>query len=100
MSPRTTGLGRFLTPADAAQILAVPLSTVLDLIDSGEIPAIRIGATGRLRLKRAALDAYIDELYDRRRREMAWHEAGEQKIVEIAGGSVVGRAQGPRLGGI
>jgi excisionase family DNA binding protein len=92
MARHTIGVGRFLTPADAAQILVVPLSTILDLIESGELPAIRVGAAGRLRVERSALDAYVDDLYERRRRELVWRGADEGRVTEIAGGAVILRA--------
>ena len=39
-------IGRFLTIADAAELLAVDVATVDELIRSGELPAIRVGTLG------------------------------------------------------
>ena len=48
-------IGRFLTVADAAEILAVEVAVVDDLIRSGELPAIRVGASGPWRIERTQL---------------------------------------------
>lgn len=96
MARHTVGVGLFLTPADVAQILVIPLSTVLDLIESGELPAIKIGVTGRVRVERTALDSYIDDLYERRRREMAWDAAQHSILAEIGGGEILVDPMGGR----
>jgi len=46
-----------LSPADVAKILAVPETDVMAVIESGELPAKRIGSSYRIR--RAALDEYL-----------------------------------------
>jgi excisionase family DNA binding protein len=46
-----------LAPPDVAKVLGVPESDVMTIIESGELPAKRIGAS--YRVKRSALDEYL-----------------------------------------
>jgi excisionase family DNA binding protein len=46
-----------LAPADVAKALGVPESDVMTIIESGELPAKKIGAS--YRIKRSALDDYL-----------------------------------------
>jgi excisionase family DNA binding protein len=46
-----------LTPAEVARRLSVPESDALALIESGDLPAKKIGST--YRVKRSELDAYL-----------------------------------------
>ena len=48
-----------LAPADVAQALGVPETDVLAIIQSGELPAKKIGTS--YRIKRAALDEYLSK---------------------------------------
>lgn len=49
-----------LTPAEAAEILAVGRSTVYELIATGDLESVRIGRSRRV--PRAALDAFVRRL--------------------------------------
>jgi excisionase family DNA binding protein len=53
----TVSLPELLTPADVAQALGVPEPDVLAIIESGELPAKKIGSS--YRIKRAALHEYL-----------------------------------------
>ena len=46
-----------LTPADVARRLSVPEPDALAIIESGELPATKIGSSNRV--KRSELDAYL-----------------------------------------
>jgi excisionase family DNA binding protein len=50
-------LPELLAPADVAQALGVPESDVMAIIESGELPAKKIGSS--YRIKKAALDEYL-----------------------------------------
>ena len=50
-------LPELLAPADVAQALGVPESDVMAIIESGELPAKKIGAS--YRIKKASLDEYL-----------------------------------------
>jgi excisionase family DNA binding protein len=82
-------LGRFLTVADAAEVLSVEVSTVDALIRSGELPAIRVGDTGPWRVERTQLELWIEDRYEDARRRAQWHEGEFASIVDL---SAAGRA--------
>jgi excisionase family DNA binding protein len=49
--------GGMLAPADVAQVLGVPETDVMAIIESGELKSKKIGAS--YRITKAALDAYL-----------------------------------------
>ena len=85
-SPGSGGeIGRFLTIADAAEILAVDVATVDALIRSGELPAIRVGTSGPWRIERAQLEVWIELQYEETRVGVAWNEGEFANVVELSG---------------
>lgn len=72
-APASGGLARFLTPADAAQLLAVSLDEVFSLITSGELPAIRVAQ--QWRIEHHQLETYIADRYEETRRMALWNQA-------------------------
>ncbi|MDQ0895459.1 helix-turn-helix domain-containing protein [Agromyces ramosus] len=77
-------IGRFLTLADAAEILAVDVATVDGLIRSGELPAIRVGSSGPWRIERVQLEVWIELQYEDARRHSAWQGGEFSNITELA----------------
>lgn len=82
-------VGRFLTLADTAQILNVPVSTVLDLVRTGELPAIRVGAAGAWRVERVVLESYIEAKYEEARRLSLWEQSDFANIPELSEGRIL-----------
>jgi excisionase family DNA binding protein len=78
-------IGRFLTVADAAELLAVDVTTVDELIRSGELPAIRVGSSGPWRVERSQLEVWIEEQYEQTRRHAEWNQGEFANIVELSG---------------
>jgi excisionase family DNA binding protein len=78
-------IGRFLSVADAAEVLAVDVEAVHALISSGELPAIRVGQRGPWRVERTQLEMWIDEQYEATRRHSAWHQGEFANVVELSG---------------
>lgn len=76
-------LGRFLTPADAAELLNVPVAEVAELLRTGELPAIRIGGRGTWRIERVVLESYIEALYEESRRRSLWEQSDFASIPEL-----------------
>ncbi|WP_424467363.1 helix-turn-helix domain-containing protein [Pseudoclavibacter helvolus] len=64
-------IGRFLTLAEVCEILNVTLDVATGLVQSGELPAIRIGGVGEWRVGRSVLEQYIDDQYEYQRRVSA-----------------------------
>ena len=58
-SAEASGFPSLLSPAEVAQALGVGESDVLSIIESGELPAKKIGT--RFRIKRSAVDAYLSD---------------------------------------
>ncbi|MGX5695860.1 helix-turn-helix domain-containing protein [Agromyces soli] len=85
-SPGSGGeIGRFLTLAETAELLAVDAATVDELVRSGELPAIRVGTSGPWRVERTQLEVWIDEQYEATRRHTAWNQGEFANIVELSG---------------
>lgn len=82
-------LGRFLTMADAAEILNVLPADVLALVQSNELPAIRVGETGKWRIERVVLESYIEAMYEESRRRSLWQQSDFANIPELSGGKVI-----------
>jgi len=78
-------IGRFLTIADTAEVLAVDVATVDELIRSGELPAIRVGTSGPWRVERTQLEVFIEQQYEETRRFSAWHQGEFANVVDLSG---------------
>ena len=78
-------IGRFLTVADAAEVLAVDVESVHELIRSGELPAIRVGERGPWRIERTQLEVWIEEQYEQTRRHALWNQGEFANILELSG---------------
>ena len=81
-------IGRFLTVADAAELLAVDVPTVDELIRSGELPAIRVGTTGPWRVERTQLEVWIEEQYERPAPALALEPGRVRERRRALGGAV------------
>jgi hypothetical protein len=54
-------------------------------VRSGELAAIRVGATWRI--ERAVLESYIEAMYEATRRMLLWHGAAHADVAEPLFGS-------------
>ena len=77
------GLGRFLTIADTAELLALSASEVHQLVTSGELPAIRLGASGQWRIERSVLEGFIEGKYEEARRLSLWNQADFTGVLDF-----------------
>ncbi|QTX05225.1 helix-turn-helix domain-containing protein [Agromyces archimandritae] len=84
-STGSADLGRFLSIADTAELLAVDVAVVDELIKSGELPAIQIGSAGHWRIERAHLEAFIELKYEESQARALWNEAQFANVVELSG---------------
>ncbi|MGK2855224.1 MAG: helix-turn-helix domain-containing protein [Microbacteriaceae bacterium] len=78
-------LGRFLTPADIAEILNVSLEHALTLVSSGDLPAIRLGGAG-WRIEREVLEQFIAGQYEEARLMAQWNESQNATVHEFSAG--------------
>ena len=78
-------VARFLTIADVAEILSISGAEAHGLVTSGELPAIKLGASG-WRVERTVLEGYIDAKYEESRRMSLWQQSDFASIRELSGG--------------
>ena len=78
-----SGLGRFLTLADTAEVLNISASQAYALVRSGELPAIKVGSGGQWRVERDVLEGYIAGKYEENRRRNLWNQAEFTDIPEL-----------------
>lgn len=76
-------VGRFLTLADTAEMLAISVNQAYALVRSGELPAIKIGGAGHWRVEVTVLQAYIDGKYEESRRRGLWRQAAFADVAEL-----------------
>lgn len=81
-------VGRFLTLGDTAEILNITSAQALDLVRTGELPAIRIGG-GIWRVERPVLESYIEGKYEEARRLALWEQSDYANIPELSGGAII-----------
>jgi excisionase family DNA binding protein len=80
------GLGRFLTLTDTAELLSISARQAYALVRSGELPAIKIGASGQWRIERTVLEDYIEAKYEETRRMNLWQQADMASLAELSFG--------------
>ncbi|GAA4176052.1 helix-turn-helix domain-containing protein [Gryllotalpicola koreensis] len=78
---------RFLTTADCAEILNVEIADVTSLVETGELPAIKVGA--QWRIEREVLESYIASLYEEQRRRALWEQSDFASLAELSGGTII-----------
>jgi hypothetical protein len=88
-SVSSDGLGRFLTLGDTAEILNLTAAETLELVRTGELPAIRIGVTNVWRVERVVLESYIEAKYEEARRMSLWQQSDFANIPELSGGTII-----------
>ncbi len=76
-------LGRFLTLADTAEILNITARQAYALVHSGELPAIKVGASGQWRIERNVLESYIEAMYEETRRMSLWNQSDIASVTEL-----------------
>jgi excisionase family DNA binding protein len=79
----SAGLTRFLTLADAAEVLNISASQAYALVRSGELPAIKVGGSGHWRVERSVLEAYIAGKYEENRLRALWNQSEFADMLEL-----------------
>lgn len=89
--PSPEPIGRFLTLADAAEVLNVTVRQALALIHSGELPAIQVRGRAPWRIERSVLEGFIDAKYEESRRMALWNQSAFTELPELSGGRIIKR---------
>jgi len=82
-------LGRFLTVADAAEVLNVTPGEVLELVRTGELPAIPVGSARQWRIEREVLEGYIAAMYEQARRMSLWRQGDLADLLEFSAAPII-----------
>jgi len=72
-----SGMPRFLTLAEVAEVLSTSQAQVYALVRRGELAAIKLGGRGQWRVESARLEDYIAELYKQTEAFVADHPFAE-----------------------
>jgi excisionase family DNA binding protein len=88
-SVSSDSVGRFLTLGDTAEILNISAGEALELVRTGELPAIKIGGGGVWRVERVVLESYIEAKYEEARRMSLWEQSDFANIPELSGGTII-----------
>ncbi|MFB8387864.1 helix-turn-helix domain-containing protein [Microbacterium sp. NPDC055910] len=84
--PRTpTPETRLLALAQAAEILAVSVDEVLDLVQRAELRGVRVGASAQWRIDQASISDYLDAQAEIARRAALWNQSQEASFPELWG---------------
>jgi len=81
---QTPDMPRFLTLADVTEVLNISMTQAYALVNSGDLPAMKVGGQGKAgqwRVEADQLEAYIERMYaqTRARIESGASEAGHQQ---------------------
>ena len=71
---------RFLSISETADLLAVSVTQVYNLVHRGELAALRVGKRGPWRVDPRVLQAFIDDQYEMAHRSALWHQS---EIVDV-----------------
>ena len=88
-SANPDALGRFLTVADTAEILSITAAEALELVRTGELPAIKLTVAGTWRIERVVLESFIEAKYEEARRISLWEQSDYANIPELSGGTII-----------
>ncbi|WP_280798103.1 helix-turn-helix domain-containing protein [Aurantimicrobium minutum] len=74
---------RFLTVAEAAELLKVSAADVHELIDSGELHAFKVGTRGPWRIEHEIFELFIAQQYEESRRSAMWNNPSLASVHNI-----------------
>lgn len=82
-------LPQFLRPEDVSEILNVPVGEIHELLTSGELLGIRVGARAQWRIDVEQLQLFIADAYEFEARAARWRQAEHATIIEVADGRIL-----------
>ena len=80
----TPEIGRFLTIADVALEINISVNQAYALVRRGELPAIRVGASGQWRVERTHFEAYIATRYEEQRRHDLFNQIDYSGVADFS----------------
>jgi excisionase family DNA binding protein len=76
---------RLLAPAQVAELLAVSVDEVMDLVHEGLIRGVRVGTPQRWRVEEESVSAYLDDQAEEARRIALWRQSNAASFPELWG---------------
>lgn len=76
-------LPRFLTVDEVAEVLSVGAVDVHELVNEGQLRAIRVGSPGAWRIEVDELSSYVEAKYEESRRALLWREANLASVADF-----------------
>jgi excisionase family DNA binding protein len=64
-------------------VLSISTGQAYSLVRSGELPAIKVGASGLWRVERTVLEGYIEAMYEESRRRSLWNQSDYANLAEL-----------------
>jgi excisionase family DNA binding protein len=80
---------RLLALAQVAEILAVSVDEVMDLITEGHLRGMRVGSPPRWRVDQASVSDYLDDKAEEARRMALWRQSSTASFPELWGTGAV-----------
>ncbi|MFE6734136.1 helix-turn-helix domain-containing protein [Microbacterium sp. NPDC057650] len=78
---------RYLTPAQVAELLAVPVEEVIALVHEGRLRGAQLGSPPRWRVEEASVNDYLEDQTEAARRTALWHQSENASFPEVWGPS-------------
>lgn len=80
---------RFLTLAQAAELLTLEIDDVLALLHEGALRGVQLGTNAQWRVEQDSVGDYIDEQIEQTRRMHLWHQSNAASFPELWGTGAV-----------
>lgn len=89
MPENSTSATRMLAPAEVAELLAVSVEEVVELVQSAQLRGVRVGSPARWRIDAQSVQDYLDAAAEIARRKALWAQAQEASFPELWGTGAV-----------
>lgn len=78
-----TTVERHLSPSEVAELLQLEVGDVLELVDTGELPAVKIA--GKVRIPASELEKLLEQRQESQRRAALWQQSQTASIADLFG---------------
>lgn len=78
---------RYLAPAQVAELLAIDVHEVIELVHAGRLRGAQLGSPARWRVEESSIDGYLAEESETARRMALWRQSQVASFPEVWGTS-------------
>lgn len=89
MHSPASSAARFLTLAQAAELLTLEIDEILALLHEGALRGVRLGTSAQWRVEQDSVADYIDDQIEQTRRMQLWHQSNAASFPELWGSGAV-----------